>query len=50
MNKIAPIRNHQSLQEESVYYPYNGQKPVLLSCAATLCHSALCLTVSVANT
>lgn len=52
MKKIDPIKITNFCKEDAGggYNPFNGQKPVLLICAATLCHSALCLAISVGNT
>lgn len=49
MNKIAPIKITNFCKDTGIYYAFCGQKAVLLICAATLCHPALCLVISVAN-
>lgn len=49
MNKTAPIKITNFCKDTGIYYAFYGQKAVLLICAATLCHSALFLVISVAN-
>lgn len=49
MNKIAPIKITHFCKDTGMHFAFYRQKAVLLICAATLCHSALCLVISVAN-